>query len=117
MREKLTDLQLLCDPHHDIADREREKRSREAYEQAGEEAMDAAGMNTYFTKIYGRNWADHFFASGIASADEEWDEWKQRKTEEDMAITSYFELVDERAAKEYWSIKPATDDRKIVSIA
>ena len=29
----------------------------------------------------------------------------------------YFEIVDEHLAKEYWSIKPATDDRKIVAIA
>ena len=30
----------------------------------------------------------------------------------------YFEIVDERAAKEYWSIKPLPkDDRKIVAIA
>jgi hypothetical protein len=30
----------------------------------------------------------------------------------------YFEIVDERAAREYWSIKPLpTDDRKIVAIA
>jgi len=29
----------------------------------------------------------------------------------------YFEIVDENDAKEYWSIKPATDDRKIVAIA
>ena len=56
MREKLTDLQLLCDHHHEIADREREQDAREAYEEAGEEAMGAAGINTYFTKIYGRDW-------------------------------------------------------------
>jgi len=82
MREKLTDLQLLCDHHHEIADHERERQTREAYEEAGEEAMDAAGMNTYFTKKLGRNWADHF-GSDIASAYEEWDEWKQRKAEEE----------------------------------
>ncbi len=30
----------------------------------------------------------------------------------------YFEIVDEHAATDYWSIKrPATDDRKIVAIA
>ena len=81
MREKLTDLQLLCAHHHDLADLERERRAREAYEEAGEEAMEAAGMNTYFTKIYGRNWPDHF-GSDIASAYEEWDEWKQRKADE-----------------------------------
>ena len=82
MREKLTDLQLLCDHHHDIADREREKRTREAYEEAGAEAMDAAGMNTYFRKKLGPDWADHF-GSDIASAYEQWDEWKQRKAQEE----------------------------------
>jgi hypothetical protein len=44
--------------------------------------MDAAGMNTYFTKKLGRNWADHF-GSDTASAYAEWDEWKQRKAEEE----------------------------------
>ena len=29
----------------------------------------------------------------------------------------YFEIVDENEAKEYWSIKPATDDRKIIAMA
>jgi hypothetical protein len=29
----------------------------------------------------------------------------------------YFEIVDERAAHEYWSIKPPRADRKIVAIA
>ena len=82
MREKLTDLQLLCDHHHEIADREREQDAREAYEEAGEEAMGAAGMNTYFTKIYGRDWVDHF-GSDIATAYEQWDEWKLRKAEEE----------------------------------
>jgi hypothetical protein len=40
-----------------IADRERE---RAAYEAGDEEAMDAAGMNTYFTKKYGDDWAERF---------------------------------------------------------
>jgi hypothetical protein len=82
MCEKLTDLQLLCDHHHDLADLERERRSREAYEVAGEETMDAAGMNTYFTKKLGHNWAD-YFGSDIAAAYEEWDGWKERKAEEE----------------------------------
>ena len=73
---------MLCDPHHEIADREREPVALAAFEQAGEEAMDTAGMNTYFTKKLGRNWADHF-GSDIASAYQEWDEWKQRKAEEE----------------------------------
>jgi len=73
MRERMTDLQLLCTHHHEMADREREQRMREAYEEAGEEAMDAAGMNTYFTKIYGPNWAEQF-GRDIASAYERWDE-------------------------------------------
>src|SRR6516165_5965948 len=30
--EKLTDLELLCDRHHDIADRQRERAAREAFE-------------------------------------------------------------------------------------
>jgi len=30
----------------------------------------------------------------------------------------YFEIVDERAAREYWSIKPvARDDRKIITMS
>ena len=81
MRENLSDLQLLCDPHHEIADRERERLERAAFEHAGEEARDAAGMNTYFTKKYGDDWWEQF-GSNIANAYEEWDEWKRRKYEE-----------------------------------
>jgi hypothetical protein len=29
----------------------------------------------------------------------------------------YFEIVDEKAAREYWSIKPLPQDGKIVAIA
>jgi hypothetical protein len=79
--EKLTDLQLLCDHHHEVADREREREMREAYLQAGEEAMDAAGMNTYFTGIHGGDWMN-YFGSDIARAYDEWEEWKQCKAEE-----------------------------------
>ena len=77
MHEKLIDLQLLCDPHHEIADRERER----ATLAAGEEAMDAAAMNKYFTKKYGGNWWEEFSYSP-AKACEEWDELKQRKDEQ-----------------------------------
>ena len=75
-------LQLLCDHHHGIADRERERAARAAFERTGEEAMDAAGMDTYFTKKYGNNWWQQF-GSDIPSAYEEWDDWKQRKAEEE----------------------------------
>ena len=81
MNENLTDLQLLCDAHHEIADRESERQQQAAFEQAGEEARDAAGMNTYFKKKYGGDWAERF-GGQIAEAYEEWDEWKQRKFEE-----------------------------------
>ena len=73
---------MLCDLHHEIANRERERAARDAFEQAGEEARDAAGMNTYFTKKYGDDWWQQF-GSDIASAYEEWDEWKQRKADEE----------------------------------
>ena len=82
MNDKLTDLQLLCDAHHEIADRERERAAREAFEDAGEEAKNAAGMNTYFTKKLGEDWWLQF-GSDIESAYEEWDDWKQRKAEEE----------------------------------
>jgi hypothetical protein len=88
MNEKLTDLQPLCDAHHEIADRERERQQRAAFEQAGEEARDAAGMNTYFTKKYGEHWAEQF-GSQIEEAYEEWDEWKQRKFEEGPGDEDY----------------------------
>lgn len=81
-RERLSDLQLLCARHHVMADREREEQNREAFELAGEEARDAAGMNTYFTKRYGDDWSDRF-GSDIESAYEEWDDWKRRKAEEE----------------------------------
>lgn len=76
--EKLTDLELLCDRHHTIADRKRERDAQEAFEEAGEEARDAAGMNTYFTKKYGEDWWMQF-DSDISSAYEEWEEWKESK--------------------------------------
>jgi len=35
-----------------------------------------------------------------------------------VAKDHYFEIVDERASRDYWNIKPLTrDDRKIVAIA
>jgi hypothetical protein len=82
MQENLSDLQLLCDAHHEIADRERERQMRDAYEAAGEAAMDAAGMNTYFTKKYGSDWAERF-GNHIESFYEEWEDWKHRKSVED----------------------------------
>jgi hypothetical protein len=81
MNESMSDLQHLCLPCHKIADREREQRNDCAYKAAGEEASEAAGMNTYFTKKYGDDWGDQF-GSDIASAYEEWWEWKQNKQDE-----------------------------------
>jgi hypothetical protein len=81
MNERLTDLRYLCMPCHSFADRERERANRRAYEEAGKAARDAAGMNTYFTKRYGDDWADQF-GSDIGGAYEEWCEWKRDKDEE-----------------------------------
>jgi hypothetical protein len=82
MRELLTDLQLLCSHHHQIADREREARAREHYEEAGEEAREAAGMNTFFTKILGDHWHE-LFADDPDGFYDEWESFKQRKDEEE----------------------------------
>lgn len=81
MNELLSDLQYLCISCHKIADREREQRNQRAYESAGEEAREAKGMHTYFTKKYGEDWGDQF-GSDIASAYEEWWEWKKNKQDE-----------------------------------
>lgn len=45
MHERLSDLQHLCLNCHRIADRERERRNELAYQAAGEEARESAGMN------------------------------------------------------------------------
>jgi|ERR1051326_7660458 DNA-directed RNA polymerase subunit RPC12/RpoP len=79
MNELLTDLQYVCLHCHGIADRERERRNKRAYEEAGEDARDAAGMNTYFTKKYGENWPDLI---DMASAYEEWSDWLQDRQED-----------------------------------
>jgi hypothetical protein len=81
MRELLTDLQLLCEHHHEIADREREARARERYEEAGEEAREAAGMNTFFT-IHGDHWHE-LFADDPEGFHEKWESFKRRKDEEE----------------------------------
>lgn len=81
MNERLSDLQYLCMPCHRLADREREQRNRNAYEAAGEDAREAKGMDTYFTKKYGDDWGEQF-GSDISSAYEEWDEWKRDREDE-----------------------------------
>lgn len=81
MNELLSDLQHLCLPCHKIADREREQRNKRAYEAAGDEARDAKGMNTFFTTKYGERWEESF-GSDMASAYEEWDDWKRDKDDE-----------------------------------
>lgn len=82
MCELLSDLQHLCVPCHRISDREREQRNVRAYEAAGEEAREAAGMNTYFTKKLGEDWWMQF-GDDPEGFYEEWDSWKQRKDEEE----------------------------------
>jgi hypothetical protein len=81
MHELLTDLELLCVHHHEIADRERERITRQrnqlAYEVAGEEAREAAGKNTYFTNKHGEDWYQQY-ADDPEGFEEEWDEFKQR---------------------------------------
>ena len=81
--EKLTDLELLCDRYHAIADRNRERDAQEAFEEPGEEARDAAGMNTYFTHKYGEDWRLQF-RGDPREAYSVWEEWKERKAEEDF---------------------------------
>ena len=77
--ELLTDLQLLCVPCHKIADQQRQQRNQQMYREAGEEARDAAGMNTYFTKKYGEDW---WMQDDPETFHEEWDEWKRQKQNE-----------------------------------
>jgi phage terminase large subunit GpA-like protein len=79
MNEPLSDLQYLCANCHRIADHERELRNQRAYEEAGEEAREAKGMDTYFSKKYGEDWGDQI---DIATAYEEWWGWKREKSEE-----------------------------------
>ena len=64
-------------------DRNRERDAQDAFEEAGEEARDAAGMNTYFTHKYGEDWWLQFRGDS-REAYSEWEEWKERKAEEDF---------------------------------
>jgi hypothetical protein len=77
--ERLSDLVLLCVVHHKTADRKREEAQQQAFESAGEDARQAAGMNTYFRKKYGDDWYDQVDQE---QAYEEWGDWKQRKYEQ-----------------------------------
>lgn len=70
-RERMSDLEVLCKPCHDIADRKRvEKREEKGRQIAYDRARD-----TYMTKKYGENYSmtDHL------GRDEEFEEWLDRK--------------------------------------
>lgn len=70
-RERMSDLEVLCKPCHDIADRKRvEKREEKGRQIAYDRARD-----TYMTKKYGENhdMTDH------PGRDEEFEEWMDRK--------------------------------------
>ena len=64
-REKLCDLEALCLECHEIADRQREAKTR--FER---------GLDTYATKKYGYNWVDY---PGYDEAAEEFSEWLDSK--------------------------------------
>jgi hypothetical protein len=79
--ERLSDLELLCTPCHEAADRGRERRNKQAYEAAGEEAREAAWMNSFFTTKYGEDWWLHY-GDDPEGMREEFDAWRERKRDE-----------------------------------
>lgn len=69
-RERMSDLEVLCKPCHDGADRKRiEKREEQGAQRAYEIAID-----TYVAKKYGD------YAIGHPGMEEEFEEWVNRKS-------------------------------------
>jgi hypothetical protein len=75
--ESEKDLQILCPPHHEEADRVREAEQQRAFEERCDTTRDTNARDTYFTKKYGEGYyADE-------SMHREFDEWKEKKREND----------------------------------
>jgi 5-methylcytosine-specific restriction endonuclease McrA len=75
--ELLSDLEALCPTCHTNADQEREIKNHEEFEAAGQEARYESARHTYLSKKYGEN----YFMHCSHFEDEEFDDWFQRKME------------------------------------
>ena len=80
--ELLKDLQALCKPCHDFADRLRKQQNQEKFEAAGEEAQYSAAQHTYFAKKYGEDWYFNHDNDPVERM-EEFDTWLEKKREQD----------------------------------
>lgn len=80
--ELLSDLELLCPNHHEIADRARKQRVQGEYEVRGEEMRDAAALNTFMTKKYDEDWEERI-GYDMERAWEEFNDWLERRREDD----------------------------------
>lgn len=73
-KELLSDLEVLCKPCHDEADKERARENRVDHEELRREAA----YDTYMVKKYGDYWGEH----DCEQAREEFDEWLRGKEEQ-----------------------------------
>lgn len=71
----------VCGPCHDEADRRRERKNRQKFEEACEEGRYNAARSTYLENKYGEVWPLHYWHDPDAY-DDEFDEWLDRKREE-----------------------------------
>lgn len=71
-----SDLAILCKPHHEIADWEREQRNQREFEELCENTRYGNARDTFLTKKYGENYYDDGYMS------QEFDEWLERKRED-----------------------------------
>jgi len=72
-RERMTDLEALCVPCHEKADKEREQQQRVKSAQR----VYAAGLDTYMTKKYGEEWQMNHYDDT-----EQYDNWLERKRDD-----------------------------------
>lgn len=69
------DLEILCKPHHDEADRLRKILQQRAFEELCASSADSNAKETYLSKVYGDGYRDE-------SMYQEAQEWLDRKREE-----------------------------------
>jgi len=76
--EGLDDLELLCRPCHDVADRERAVRGEVRSAKALANGRHHAALNTYAIKKYGEDWRDRDDRDDI---EQEFSDWLDRQNE------------------------------------
>ena len=72
-KELPSDLEVLCKPHHNIADHERVQALQRNFEEICEAKRYVSARETYIEKVYG--------GYATSAAQQEFDEWLERKKE------------------------------------